>query len=107
MVSAVARPRILASVAICSHLDQITIAPPDSVEGCEDCLRTGDRWVHLRVCLSCGHVGCCDSSKNKHASRHANEVGHPIVRSAEDGEHWCWCYVDKVMFELEGGASHT
>jgi uncharacterized UBP type Zn finger protein len=98
---------ILAPVAICSHLDQITIDPPDSVEGCEDCLRTGDRWVHLRVCLSCGHVGCCDSSKNKHASRHANEVGHPIVRSAEEGEWWCWCYVDSVMFELEDDASHT
>jgi uncharacterized UBP type Zn finger protein len=88
-------------VAICSHLDQIRIEPPDSVEGCEDCLRIGDRWVHLRVCLTCGHVGCCDSSKNKHASKHAAEVGHPIVRSAEEGEDWCWCYEDKVMFGLD------
>jgi uncharacterized UBP type Zn finger protein len=95
------RPRrILVAVAICSHLDQITIQPPDSVPGCEDCMRTGDRWVHLRVCLSCGHVGCCDSSPNKHASKHADEVGHPIVRSAEEGETWCWCYADKVMFEI-------
>jgi uncharacterized UBP type Zn finger protein len=92
--------RILEPVAICSHLDQITIQPPDTAPGCEDCMRTGDRWVHLRVCLSCGHVGCCDSSKNKHASKHADEAGHPIVRSAQEGETWCWCYADKVMFEI-------
>jgi uncharacterized UBP type Zn finger protein len=88
-------------VAICSHLDTIHIDPPDSVEGCEECLRTGDRWVHLRVCLSCGHVGCCDSSPNKHASKHAASAAHPIVRSVEPGESWCWCYVDSVMFELQ------
>jgi Zn-finger in ubiquitin-hydrolases and other protein len=87
-------------VAICSHLDQILVEAPDSVEGCEDCMRTGDRWVHLRVCLTCGHVGCCDSSINKHASKHAAAADHPIVRSAERGEGWCWCYVDQVVFEL-------
>lgn len=84
----------------CTHLDQIRIDPPETVEGCEDCLRIGGRWVHLRTCLSCGHVGCCDSSPNRHASAHAGESGHPIVRSAEPGETWCWCYVDEVAFEL-------
>ena len=84
----------------CTHLDQVKITPPAEVAGCEDCLRIGARWVHLRVCLSCGHVGCCDSSPNKHASGHAAESGHPIVRSAEPGETWCWCYVDEVPMEL-------
>jgi uncharacterized UBP type Zn finger protein len=85
-------------MATCAHLDQILIEPPEPVEGCEDCLRTGDRWVHLRVCLTCGHVGCCDSSPNRHASAHARASSHPIVRSAEPGEDWCWCYEDEVMF---------
>ena len=89
------------SSAACSHLDQIKVRPPDSVPGCEDCLRTGDRWVHLRVCLTCGHVGCCDSSPNKHASGHARESGHPVIRSAEPDETWCWCYIDNVPFEVE------
>jgi uncharacterized UBP type Zn finger protein len=89
-------------MAGCTHLDQIQIDPPDSVAGCEDCLRTGDRWVHLRVCLTCGHVGCCDSSINRHASKHAGATGHPIVRSAQPGETWCWCYEDQVVFELAG-----
>jgi Zn-finger in ubiquitin-hydrolases and other protein len=88
-------------VAICSHLDQIRIDPPESVAGCEECLAAGDRWVHLRLCMSCGHVGCCDSSPNKHASKHAAASEHPIVRSAEPGERWCWCYVDRVTFELQ------
>jgi Zn-finger in ubiquitin-hydrolases and other protein len=85
----------------CKHLDQIRIEPPESVEGCEDCLRIGARWVHLRVCLTCGHVDCCDSSPNRHASQHVADVGHPVVRSAQPGETWCWCYEDRVMFELE------
>jgi uncharacterized UBP type Zn finger protein len=82
----------------CSHVDQIAITPPESVAGCEDCLATGGEWVHLRVCLSCGKVGCCDSSPNRHASRHAREQAHPIVSSAEPGEDWSWCYVDEVAF---------
>ena len=86
---------------VCTHLDQIKITPPDSVEGCEECMKIGDRWLHLRVCLTCGKVGCCDSSKNKHASRHAREVGHPIVRSAEPGETWSWCFVDEVPLEID------
>jgi CPA1 family monovalent cation:H+ antiporter len=86
--------------AACTHLDQIKVSPPDagSVEGCEECLKSGDRWVHLRVCLSCGKVGCCDSSPNKHASAHARESDHPLIRSVEPGEGWSWCFVDEVMF---------
>jgi uncharacterized UBP type Zn finger protein len=89
------------SAEACSHLDQIEITPPESVAGCEECMKVGDRWLHLRVCLTCGKVGCCDSSKNKHASRHAREDGHPIVRSAEPGETWSWCFVDEVALDLD------
>ena len=81
----------------CSHLDTIRIRP-ERVEGCEECLKTGDRWMHLRVCLACGHVGCCDGSRHRHARRHAATAGHPIVQSAEPGEYWCWCYVDEITF---------
>ena len=88
---------------VCSHLDQIRISPPASVAGCEDCLKIGARWLHLRVCLACGHVGCCDSSPNRHASKHAAAAEHPVVRSAEPGETWCWCYVDDVAFEVDFG----
>jgi hypothetical protein len=84
----------------CSHTDQIRVRAPNEVEGCEDCLRTGDRWMHLRVCLTCGHVGCCDSSPNRHASAHARAEEHPIVQSVEPGEDWCWCYLDEVAFTL-------
>jgi uncharacterized UBP type Zn finger protein len=79
----------------CTHHDQIREVTP-SAQGCEDCLRTGGRWVHLRICLSCGHVGCCDSSPNKHATAHYRESAHPIVQSFERGEDWRWCYVDKA-----------
>ena len=82
----------------CSHLDQIHPVSPHTPQGCEECLQTGDWWVHLRLCLSCGHVGCCDSSPNKHATKHFHATGHPIVRSAEPGESWSWCYVDEVAF---------
>ena len=82
----------------CTHLDQIGDVTA-SAEGCEDCLRIGSWWVHLRLCLTCGHVGCCDSSPNRHASAHARETGHPIVRSLEPGEDWAWCYVDEVVLE--------
>ena len=79
----------------CMHLDSIRDVRPRA-DGCEDCLRTGSWWVHLRMCMACGYVGCCDSSPNRHASRHARTVGHPIVRSLEPGENWLWCYVDQV-----------
>jgi hypothetical protein len=83
--------------AECSHLDQIRAVEPHTREGCEDCLAIGGQWVHLRLCLSCGHVGCCDSSPNRHASKHAATVEHPIVESFEPGEDWRWCYVDQVV----------
>ncbi len=79
----------------CSHLDQIKFRHTDK-HVCEDCVKTGDSWVHLRLCLICGHVGCCDSSKNKHATRHFHTTNHPLIRSAEPGEAWIWCYVDNM-----------
>ncbi len=69
-----------------------------SAEGCEECLKMGDSWVHLRICKECGHVGCCDSSKNKHATKHFQATGHPIMRSWQPGEEWGWCYIDELQF---------
>ena len=85
----------------CTHLETIQDVGPRA-EGCEDCLRTGGEWVHLRVCQSCGHVGCCNDSPNQHANKHFDESGHPLVRSFEPGEDWYYCWVDDVGFELEG-----
>ena len=85
----------------CTHLDQVRVDAPERVEGCEDCLKTGGRWVHLRVCRACGHVGYCDSSPNRHASRHADETDHAIITSVEPGENWSWCYVDEVAFVVD------
>ena len=82
----------------CSHLDTIRDVVP-SANGCEDCLKIGDSWVHLRMCEACGHVGCCDSSKNKHATKHYRATNHPIVTSREPGESWLYCYVDDVAWE--------
>jgi len=82
----------------CTHLNQIRDVKP-SAAGCEECLKMKDRWVHLRMCLTCGHVGCCDSSKNKHATKHFHATSHPVVRSIEPGERWRWCYVDELMME--------
>lgn len=82
----------------CQHLDQIHEVMP-SAQGCEDCLKTGSWWVHLRLCLTCGHVGCCDSSPNKHATQHFHNTNHPIVKSFERGEEWVWCFVDQVYIE--------
>jgi uncharacterized UBP type Zn finger protein len=85
----------------CSHLDQIKVTElPAEIAGCEECLKTGDRWLHLRMCMTCGKIGCCDSSPNKHASKHARAEGHPIIRSAEPGEDWSYCFVDEVGFVL-------
>ena len=81
----------------CGHLDQIQDVTGDSTEGCTDCLAIGSRWVHLRMCLSCGHVACCDSSPNRHATAHADASGHPVIRSMEPGESWRWCYVDQAL----------
>jgi uncharacterized UBP type Zn finger protein len=82
----------------CAHLDQIQDVTP-SARGCEDCLRGGGRWLHLRLCLTCGHVGCCDSSPNKHATKHYHSTKHPLIRSFEPGEEWVWCYADELFFE--------
>lgn len=84
----------------CGHLDTIDLGVVPSAEGCEDCLRTGDRWMHLRLCEQCGHVGCCDSSPNRHATAHFREAGHPVIRSFEPGEEWFYCYEDDLAFEL-------
>ncbi len=84
--------------ADCTHLDQIRDVEP-SAEGCEECLRIGGWWVHLRLCRSCGKVGCCDSSPNRHASAHARAISHPIVQSIEPGEDWLWCYPDQLLLE--------
>jgi uncharacterized UBP type Zn finger protein len=81
---------------LCTHLSEIRPVEPRT-PGCEECLAIGDDWVHLRLCLSCGHVGCCDQSKNRHASKHFRKSTHPIVRSFEPGEDWMWCYVDELF----------
>jgi uncharacterized UBP type Zn finger protein len=80
----------------CVHLNEIKPhVKPKTPEGCEECLKIEDTWVHLRLCLTCGHVGCCDSSKNKHATKHFHTTKHPIVKSLEPGEDWRWCYIDE------------
>lgn len=79
----------------CSHLNTVKVTETD-IHVCRECVEMGDRWVHLRLCLECGHVGCCDSSKNKHASKHFHKVHHPLMRSIEPGETRMWCYVDQV-----------
>lgn len=80
----------------CTHLDQIKVTRTDKTY-CEECIKTGDSWVHLRLCLSCGHVGCCDSSPNRHASKHFRHTRHPLMRSVEPGEAWMWCFVDEIV----------
>jgi uncharacterized UBP type Zn finger protein len=84
---------------ICTHLDQVRDVPPGTPDVCEECLQLGDTWVHLRVCRICGHVGCCDNSKNTHATKHYHATGHPIIQSFERGENWMWCYEDEVFLD--------
>ena len=91
------RYRFVSSGGSCAHLDTIADVEPSTTEGCEDCLREGTRWVHLRECLACGHVGCCDSSPRRHASAHWHETQHPIMKSQEAGEDWGWCFADDVV----------
>ena len=95
----------------CDHVRTIAPVTP-SAKGCEDCLKTGDRWVHLRLCMECGHVGCCDSSPNRHATKHYHSSRHPIIKSFEPGEDWGYCYPDDMFYESlpepKGGtASHA
>jgi uncharacterized UBP type Zn finger protein len=85
----------------CTHLDTVEDVTPSS-PGCADCLRTGDRWVHLRLCMRCGNVGCCDDSPNRHATAHYRTHDHPLIRSYEPGEDWWWCYADELYFEVDG-----
>jgi uncharacterized UBP type Zn finger protein len=92
----------MADVASCSHLETAREVTP-SADGCEDCLRIGGTWVHLRVCQTCGHTGCCDNSPDRHATAHFRERNdHPLVRSFEPGENWWWCYVDELSFDVPG-----
>lgn len=83
----------------CSHLKEIKHTSARTPDGCEECLQTGDAWVHLRLCDSCGHVGCCDQSENKHATKHYRQTKHPIIQSFQPDEDWGWCYVDELFFE--------
>ena len=88
-------------MAICVHvLDLPPRVEPRTPEGCEECLAIGQGWVHLRLCLTCGHVGCCDSSPGKHATKHYRTVGHPVVQSFEPGEDWVWCYADEALVQV-------
>lgn len=88
----------------CTHLDTVREVTPSST-GCEDCLRSGGSWVHLRICMACGHVGCCDNSPNRHATAHFAASQHPIIRSYEPGENWWWCYPDELFFEVSGASA--
>ena len=83
----------------CSHLPENSNVTPKTPNGCEECLKLGDRWIHLRLCATCGHVGCCDDSKNKHAVKHFHSTNHPFIKSFEPGEDWGWCYVDELFLE--------
>jgi uncharacterized UBP type Zn finger protein len=85
----------------CTHLDQIDLGAGARAEGCEECLAAGGRWLHLRRCAACGHVGCCDSSPGRHARRHWEETGHAVVQSFEPGEDWIYCFPDDAVFEVE------
>jgi uncharacterized UBP type Zn finger protein len=83
----------------CSHLDSIQVTDlPEAPLGCEECLKNDGRWMHLRMCTTCGKIGCCDNSPNRHATAHFHETGHPLIRSAEPEEDWIWCYIDEAAF---------
>jgi uncharacterized UBP type Zn finger protein len=83
----------------CTHVDHMKKNVKRSSQGCEECLAMGAQWVHLRECLECGHVGCCDSSPNRHATKHFHQTKHPVMKSFEPGENWKWCYIDELMWE--------
>jgi len=92
----------------CTHLDHVHVTElPEAVDGCEECLVTGGEWLHLRICLECGHVGCCDDSPNRHATAHAHATEHPIIRSLEPGEDWSWCYADEVAMLISAVHGQT
>ena len=83
----------------CTHLSTIVDVTPSAL-GCEDCLKIGQAWVHLRLCRACGHVGCCDNSPGRHATKHFRATGHPIIEGYDPPEGWGWCFVDEVAFDL-------
>ena len=87
-------------IVTCSHQNQVRLVstPADQVEGCEECLAQGSTWVHLRQCLTCGHIGCCDHSEHKHARQHFDATQHPIIQTVEPNETWAWCYLDEKYF---------
>ncbi len=87
------------TTAECAHLSQIRAVDATTPQGCEECLATGSQWVHLRKCLSCGHVGCCDASANKHVTHHYSQTRHPLVASFESGEDWAWCYPEEKLLQ--------
>jgi len=95
----------LAASNACKHLAQAHEAHPRTEDGCEECLRIGSPWVHLRLCLTCGHVGCCDDSPMRHATKHFQATSHPVIKSYEPGETWGWCYVDERVFDPMPGAA--
>lgn len=84
---------------LCKHLKEATDIQPNTPKGCEECLKIGDEWVHLRLCLTCGHVGCCDNSKNKHATKHFHKTKHPVIKSFEPNETWKYCYIDETSID--------
>jgi len=86
----------------CAHLEQSRTISPET-QGCEECLQSGEKWVHLRVCLTCGHVGCCDDSRNKHATAHFHSTQHPVIKSLELDESWRWCYIDELLVSDNSG----
>jgi uncharacterized UBP type Zn finger protein len=83
---------------VCGHVKEINNITPRT-DGCEECTASGEKWIHLRICMTCGHVGCCDLSRNRHATKHFHETGHPVIKSFEPGEGWGWCYMDDLMFK--------
>ncbi|MFL5341457.1 MAG: UBP-type zinc finger domain-containing protein [Gemmataceae bacterium] len=89
---------------LCEHAVGLKPAQPRTPAGCEECLRAGTSWAHLRLCLTCGHVGCCDSSPGKHATRHARHTAHPVIASYEPGERWAWRYVDEAEVDVPAEA---
>lgn len=91
----------------CTHMDMIHDVTPRTPDGCEECLQSGDTWVHLRICLTCGHVGCCDASPNRHATKHHHATRHPIIQSFERGEDWVWCYIDEISLEPSEDLPHA
>ena len=88
----------------CPHVGALEPVPPHTPQGCEECLKAGSHWVHLRLCLTCGHVGCCDSSPNRHATKHFHKTNHPVIASFEPDERWGWCYVDDEPVEVPAAA---